>query len=104
MAQGGRPEDNWLMIAATLCQIGIFISLTPSPPPKLNAQGEFKIHSPNCDRINVAAPDKTDLIWMVTLSTLESRAHYSNKERQKWEEEQSQQSQERIRFTIILED
>lgn len=102
MAQGG-PEDNRLMIAATLCQIGIFISLSPSSPPKLNAQGEFKTRSPNC-RINPAAPDKTDLIWMVNLSTLESRTHYNNKEQQKWEEEQSQQSQERIHFTIILED
>ena len=103
MAQGG-PEDNWLMITATLCQISIFISLSPSSLPKLNAQGEFKTRSPNCDRINAAAPDKTDLIWMVTLSTLESRTHYNNKERQKWEKEQSQQSQGRIHFTIILED
>lgn len=54
MAQGG-PEDNWLMITATLCQIGIFISLFPSSLPKLNAQGEFKTRSPNCDRINAAA-------------------------------------------------
>ena len=91
------------MIAATLCQIGNFISLSPTPP-KLNAQGEFKACSPNCDQINVAAPDETDLIWMVTLSTLQSRTHYNNKEWQKWEEEQSQQSQERIHFTIILED
>lgn len=75
-----------------------------SPTPKLNAQGEFKTSSANCDQINVAAPYKTDLIWMVTLSTLESRTHYNNKERQKWEEEQSQQSQERIHFTVILED
>lgn len=35
-------------------------------PPKLNAQGEFKTCSPNCDQISVAAPDETDLIWMVT--------------------------------------
>lgn len=56
-------------------------------PPKFNAQYKFKSHSLNCDRLNYAAPDKADLIWMVTLDTLENKSHYNNKKQQTWEEE-----------------
>jgi hypothetical protein len=107
LSYGKAGEWAWREVTndcSYFCANSAFSISLSHTPQKLNAQGEFKSRNLNCDQINLAAPDKTDLIWMVTLSILENRTHYNNKKRQKWEEEQSQQIQERIRFTIILAD
>lgn len=56
------------------------LALLVSPFQKLIPKVNLEVAGPNCDRIISVVAAETDLIWMVTLPTSESRTHYNNKE------------------------